>query len=275
MRAYGRWQKPVQVPNGPVIAHIQSLLAGGMFQVDIAQATGLSRWTIQRLAADQPAGDWVHKDTADRILAVQLDPARVSVLGAARRLQALTRAGYRIRQDLMPLLKQVGAASDLGRLYKMRRAELPPIEREAHRAIADLYERLWDTTGPCQRTAVQAENRGWFPFEAWTDDTIDDPGAQPYSHPEATEYVDWYRVELAQLPKDHPKRFPFDQLTWAEQREVYRRAIEQKVPIRRFREIYATAKPDGTFRVVSVKVARRLVAVLGEVEPTRREKVPT
>lgn len=246
LSAYGTWVGYVDA--GPAREHIALLYDAGMTYRRISTSAGVDQETIRDLHLSIRTR--VLPVTRDRILAAAYVPEfYVDSTGAARRLQALARAQYGI-PHLLPLLP--GSAHNS--LYKWRAHCSPIIRLTSHQAVARLYTRLWDTEGPAPAVAARAADRGWHPFEAWTDQTIDNPRATPYGDPEAIEFVDWEKINRARLEPRHPMRVPFTQLTPAEQDALYRRHIDAGGSTRGFRDRY---------RPVPIADLRRLVGTLG------------
>lgn len=93
-------------------------------------------------------------------------PAYVPSLGARRRIQALATIGWS-RDDLYLKLNP-GATVVQGSWVRSENIHL-----RHHRAIADLYRRLIDTTGPSPQAKLVARRNCWGGPMDWAD--IDDP----------------------------------------------------------------------------------------------------
>jgi len=154
-------------------------------------------------------------------------PVLINATGAARRLQAAACAGYGTGH-LAELL--VANRMHVRAWQQHRRAQ---IHLATHQRIAHTYERIWDTDGRSTLARQHAIRRGWHPFEAWTDSTIDDPGAPPYSDPEQTGYVD--QVLLQRVTRG--ERAYLD-LSAAEKLELLRLHLETGTSLRGFRNRY-------------------------------------
>lgn len=107
-------------------------------------------------------------------------PLRVPIVGVLRRLRALNRLGWSRR----------AIAERMGRTESWlsqvtRRTFVSPETAAAVREVYDeLSMRLPEASTPTERGAVfraktHAERMGWPPPLAWSDDTIDDPEAEP------------------------------------------------------------------------------------------------
>lgn len=105
--------------------------------------------------------------------------------GTRRRLQALMCCGY----SLPILAAQLGCDR---RELRRKLHERGTVTAATARAVADLYDRLWDQPPPqssreekssASRSRNYARERGWPPPAAWDDDPgphwIDDPAATP------------------------------------------------------------------------------------------------
>jgi hypothetical protein len=181
-------------------------------------------------------------------------PAPVQVMtasvGAARRLQALARAGYGTGQlaDLLQVRRR--------HVTWWRTPHYRQIHILNHRRIANLYSLLWDTDGKSLLARLHAEQQSWHPYEAWTDATIDDPGAAPYSDPEALAYIDWVLLDLVRQGKRR-----YLELTPAERRTLLREhVLDRNGSLRGFRDRY---------RPVPVSDLRSMVAD----DPQLRERL--
>lgn len=110
---------------------------------------------------------------------------QVDATGTRRRLQALMRCGY----SLPVLAARLGCSRQ-----ELRRKlhERGTVTAATARAVADLYDDLWDQPPPgssrqekcsASRSRNYARERGWPPPAAWDDDPgphfIDDPAAVP------------------------------------------------------------------------------------------------
>jgi hypothetical protein len=167
----GRWQP--RTSAAPARAHIARLQQQHLSLRQIAAAAGVGGKVV---TAIRDGRAHVRPATAAAILAVtpaaRPETGLVPATGTARRLRALMLAGWRA-SDL---------AGELGyQAHALRRlvtsGQFTPAPTAA--AVRDLYDRLWDKTGPSERTSRNGERRGWAPAMAWDDDTIDDPAAQP------------------------------------------------------------------------------------------------
>ena len=117
-------------------------------------------------------------------------PGPVPAAGTARRLQALAFMGHSA-----PALAACLGVPELSlRRLQAGKAALVPLPLA--RAVAALYDALWDVRGGSIASARMASHRGWSPPLAWDDDPgdphwIDDPSAVP---------ADWrpHRLSAAQ-----------------------------------------------------------------------------
>jgi len=107
-------------------------------------------------------------------------PLLIDSTGSVRRVRALQAAGW--------TLDQAAAAGDLpvDTLRQLLRNRAPTITRRTADRIATGYQRLLelpDPVGPyANRNRRRAAALGWLPPEAWEDDQLDDPDAQPWRH---------------------------------------------------------------------------------------------
>lgn len=210
-----------------VQAHIRKLRGQGMGVRQIAALADISDDTLGRLVWNVRRGKTrrIHIGTAERILAVRLDPRKlparspVDSTHARRLLQALVVAGWTV-----PLLAErygTDRQNFLKYFYKERFAAGVCVR------IFDMFEELW-REGPPQVSSFSAtkarrlaERHGWVGIGAWDEGTIDDPDAKPnlLGDPEST--VD---AELVRRAFDGRERFA--SLNSAERVELARRWSE-------------------------------------------------
>lgn len=184
--AYGR--SPL-VNAAPARAHVRALGAGGMGWKRVAAQAGISGGSMTKLLyGDTRSGRGpsarVRRETATRILAVQLDladGAPVGVTGSTRRVQALVYAGWSQQR----LAARLGVTPPNFTALAHGRGQ---VTLATARAVTALFEELWDTPPPIAtrweqagvtRARAYATARGWAPVMVWDEDTIDDPTAAP------------------------------------------------------------------------------------------------
>jgi hypothetical protein len=106
-------------------------------------------------------------------------PLRRPVIGSARRLRALTAAGW----GTAYLADRLG--DRIGHIREWRAERYPTVLAETDQRIRDLYAELADRTPPPSRAGtharLHAERMGWPLPICWDDDTIDDPDAEPWA----------------------------------------------------------------------------------------------
>jgi hypothetical protein len=119
-----------------------------------------------------------YRNRARRKAYGQLEQQRYPLIGAQRRLQALTAIGWSARalageSGLYPTLIQV-----------IRNGRATYVHRSTHLAIVELYDRLWnqsppmrtkDEKGAATRARQHAARQRWRPPMFWDDDLIDTP----------------------------------------------------------------------------------------------------
>jgi plasmid maintenance system antidote protein VapI len=183
---YGRFDTYVDAQ--PVRDHVQRLMDAGIGLKRVAQVAGVSQSTLSKLiygTADHGPTEKVTRPVAEKVTAVRLTldtyapGALVPNVGTKRRLQALMVGGWSQTQ----LARRVGMeVRNFNHLIHGKRA----VTARTARAVADLYDELWDQRPPAgDRWAVAAITRsrgyalthGFAPPLAWDDDTIDDPAA--------------------------------------------------------------------------------------------------
>lgn len=182
------WGQPTPyVDAEPVRAHLRALSAQGMGWKRVAKAAGIATGTVYPIlygkgGADprehRPPRKRVRRDVAERLLAVKCDiadGALIDATGTVRRLQALVMLGYSVKR--------------IGQMIGKSCANTHTLMRSAHvragtaRAVAELYEQLWDSPAPYSQSSARARNyaakRKWLPPLAWDEDNIDDPTFTP------------------------------------------------------------------------------------------------
>jgi hypothetical protein len=249
-RRAGTWQgsTPVEV----VAAHIDHLIDSGMTMTAIARQAGVgcnTVWYVRRRELPTVRGG-----TAKALLAVQPRPAprancRHSI-GSTRRGQALFAIGY----PLDALAREIGQPNGkhIGTVVRGERAWITDWLADQ---IADAYKRLADTPAPPSRYASAARNlasrKGWVGPDAWTDETIDDPAAEPYSWRE--QYAD--EVDDLAVAEVAAGRMQWSRLTREMDRlEVVRVLLAQGLGA------YAIAYRVGTSKNVILRLAGMLAA---------------
>lgn len=161
------------IATGKVVTHLRRLMAAGWTQTEISKASGVSQVTL----SEARRGHAKRMTAAHAVAILSLDPDDAprghssQSIGAIRRIQALARLGYTVRE--------VCRAAGLHERYM---AELIDKNRTtcsttAALAIEDVYRRLHMTPPPMtphrKRTKTIAISRGWLPPLAYDD--IDDP----------------------------------------------------------------------------------------------------
>jgi lambda repressor-like predicted transcriptional regulator len=156
----------------PLKDHVAMLMAAGMSFRAISLTAG---YTSRNALADSMTRSRVRPATLARILEVnpQRDNRRdgyIDATGSRRRLQALAVNGWSTRN----LAKQLGHNHPTT-VQDIAAGKTPTIRLRTMDAIRDLYNELWDQSGPSPRTAAIAKGKGWLPALAWDDDLIDRP----------------------------------------------------------------------------------------------------
>lgn len=171
----------------PATAHMRELMAAGMGWKRIASLAGLDASVVYPLLYGRPDRNGgavrtkARAATVAALLSVTVDLADSAVVhsvGASRRLQALCAVGWSVNQiaSRSGLDRQALDAALAGRRILARTV----------RAIAAIYDELWDQTPPqgnqrerisVSRTLRRAAEAGWVVPLAWDD--IDDPREVP------------------------------------------------------------------------------------------------
>jgi hypothetical protein len=97
----------------------------------------------------------------------------IDATGTTRRVQALATAGWSFAEIAARRGIHRSCPRDIAYgVFKQ-------IHATVARSYADLYDDLCNEDGPSTRIQLVARRNGWAGPEAWTDETIDDPHAQP------------------------------------------------------------------------------------------------
>jgi hypothetical protein len=169
--AYGRWDGRIDAT--PAREHIIRLGKSGMTRAAVARAASVSSSVVDQIFRGQPT---TRANIARSILAVELalaDHARVSSLGASRRLQALMANGW----DADTLAVELHATPNQVSRWRWRAS--PTMRHGDHERIAGLYGRIGDRPGPSETARVQARMRGYAPPICFDDEDLDDPNGKP------------------------------------------------------------------------------------------------
>jgi plasmid maintenance system antidote protein VapI len=182
---------PSYVDATPARAHILALMAAGMGLKRIVAVSDISQGLLWKLIYGKYRPDGtrnpskrVRSVTEQTILAITLDlagGAKVDSVGTTRRIQALVAIGW--SQSKIAARLGVNPANFLGLAHGRT-----GVTTARAKAIADLYDELWNTTPPraghrdkiaYARSVRYAALAGWSVPMAWDEDTIDNPTALP------------------------------------------------------------------------------------------------
>ncbi|MFG3617449.1 helix-turn-helix domain-containing protein [Nocardia sp. NPDC047654] len=208
--AYGRWQPRVEA--GEARAHVERLLGAGLRKTHVAALAGVSKATVvnvtradtERISADIERA-LLAVEVPERVADVTEANARVPIVGARRRVQALVAFGY----PQSHLARELGLDPSHATFSALVGRRLPvdhtgqTISAERERAIKALFDRLQLTPGPSQRARDYGRTRKWpLPFE-WDETALDDPRGRPqrgrWTPPKRTERRDARREQVAAL----------------------------------------------------------------------------
>lgn len=159
--------QPSRIDAGPSRDHIAAYIARGGSMRPLARLSGVALSGLSDIASG--ATERVHKDTARKILAV---PLRPTPTGCVRRVHAMARQGYNLRQiSALIGCDHSALMSALHRNVWTDNIAWP---------LARSYDRFpADRPGPSPHAAKLAAARGWVPGAAWEYLDIDDPKSKP------------------------------------------------------------------------------------------------
>lgn len=181
--------------------HVRSLVDHPSISLRLVAATsgvGL------RMVEDLQRGTYrrsVQRVNADALLATTVEMclrriasphAKVDGRGVARRLQSLMADGWN-EFDLSPLCGYHPAT-----IRRHRAGRQPLVIHSTYLVYRELYDKIQsqaDPSGPSPTARERAAARGFLPPECWTEETIDDPAAEPLPPPPDTE--DWVETTRA------------------------------------------------------------------------------
>lgn len=152
------------VDAAPAREHLERLVATGSTATSIAEATGVSMFTVCRVLKGHPV---VHHRTAEVLLkAGSAFGEKVPAIGTNRRVQALYVMGWP-REEIG---RRLGVSKQ--RVGQLSVAHV--VLRDTAAAVARVYDELSMTPGPSRETSARALRWGYRPPLWWDDDTIDD-----------------------------------------------------------------------------------------------------
>lgn len=181
LMAYGQWNHLTDA--GPAVTHLAALRAANVPWRQIAQLVNVPTSTIRTLADRHTTRGRCRcrKDLAEAILNLNPETLRIrsdaliDPTGTRRRIQALVAIGWSQAEQARRVNRQ---ASTYGTFLTVEQ-----VTAGTARTVADLFDRLAGTPAPpgysATRARATAQRKGWVPPQAWDDDTIDNPDAEP------------------------------------------------------------------------------------------------
>lgn len=173
----GTWQP--RVPVETVAAHIATLHDSGMLYSRIAELAGVNEFTVRKITSRRV--QHVQAYTANALLAVKpigLTPpvGKVDSTATVRRIRALIAIGYTYRT----IGERLGV--EPATVHSLVRDGRRCVSADRAAAVAAMYDDWSEKPIPdAVRTRNTARRCGWVPPDAWSEDTIGDPDAAPYS----------------------------------------------------------------------------------------------
>jgi hypothetical protein len=184
-------------PAELVADHIKKLTDAGMTLTAIAATAGVSVGTVSYIRRGGFTS-MVLGDVAQALLSVPVPaykppigknlPAR----GTQRRIQALLAIGYPMTRQaalcgiddtVLHYIAYAGVKAPTGQ--RIKHPTVRGVTRVTAAAVDAMYQAYSHRPLPRDRFTQRARNlaaaHGWLPPDAWTDESIDDPDATPYS----------------------------------------------------------------------------------------------
>lgn len=196
--AYGLWQPWTDAD--PARRHVRELAAKGLGYARIAKLAGLSKGAVENFVyprGGKPPVAQIRRATAEAILAVRAEPGNlaagrlIDATPTRRRVEALMAIGWTAMAQAQ--------RSGLPRAVPAKALHSGYVHVATARAIAALYEHLWETPAPESygRTMAlrYAYQHGFHLPQAWDD--IDAPDAVPHDPTEPDPLPDEVLVALA------------------------------------------------------------------------------
>lgn len=139
----------------------------------IGAAVDVPASTVQRISCGG-VGSRAYGPTVNAIAALAVIDGRLSIdsTGTGRRLQALVRIGWSY--------DEISRLSGINDETLRKVATRPRVAVGVAAAVAGVYDDLYHSDGPSILAMLGGHRRGFAPPDAWGEDTIDDPNAEPY-----------------------------------------------------------------------------------------------
>lgn len=176
VRVAGRYQKRLRyehqsgekrvVDAAPAHDRIRELIDSGVTVSAIADALGFRASNSVHTMLRRPR---IRKSTFDRVMSMprpdasKTDSRVVSAVGTRRRLQALSAHGW----SLTEIAQRTGV--NVGTLCEIRNGTSDTVRQSTMRKVADVYDELALSFGPCTRAKTKAARNHWAPPMAWDD----------------------------------------------------------------------------------------------------------
>jgi lambda repressor-like predicted transcriptional regulator len=156
--------------------HVAQLLNRGVTIPAIVATAGVSERTLYSVL--HLTNRTIKNGTAEALRSIPTNTASssglVPALDTKRRLQALIAYGY----TLTDIAQRSGLA--LSGLVNIAYGKQVNVEAGTRNRVADIYEKLSTTPGPCDAARKQGRDNRWRVPAAWDD--IDDPREEPAPH---------------------------------------------------------------------------------------------
>lgn len=170
-----------RIPSRPVVAHINRLREAGIGNRRIAELSGVTVQSIQRMKRH----DYAYADTAHKILSIPVpskphadsvaDCAKVPLIGTTRRIQALNCLGWTSRD----IAQRLNVDDDM--ICKWGNGLQRFIFASKAREVDAVFKGLQLSHAPesvaSKRAKLRAARKNWAGPLCW--DNIDDPTEQP------------------------------------------------------------------------------------------------
>lgn len=185
---------------------------------EIAAATGVGKTHLEHILAGRYRR--ITAILAEIIAAAQISPP-LSAVACVRLLRAYAADGFTFE------FISAETGCDRRHLRRLANGEVTRIFGSLARRIAEFHDRWHAEEGTSKITRSRAAKHGWLPREAWTEETLSDPDAEPWGHiPDRRWDADPVKVWRVTV---QTRAFELADLTSAERLQAVARLMERNL----------------------------------------------